>query len=114
MLFSSENRYMAQLTLSDSPPSGIVSGLVIGVFSFVGFESATTLGSEAKDPLMFGVKPLDNYAYAGTIATYGFLVAYILISIAAPIYLARRGQLQPLNIVVSVVAVIFMLIPVSR
>jgi amino acid transporter len=227
---------MAQLTLSDAPPSGIVSGLVLGVFSFVGFESATTLGSEAKNPLqnipkavifstvtcglffvlmsyievlgfsgletpfnksaaptsdlataagvgffgliiligsmvslfactlacinagarilfsmgqhgifhhrvgyahgknktpyvavaisclivfiiptvttMFGVKPLDNYAYAGTIATYGFLVAYILISIAAPIYLARRGQLRPSNIVVSVMAVIFMLIPV--
>ncbi len=226
---------MAQLTLHNTPPSGIVSGLVLGVFSFVGFESATTLGTEAKNPLrtipravifstvacglffimlsyvevlgfsglattfdksaaptsdlataagvgffgviiligsmvslfacslacinagarilfsmgqhgifhhrlgqahgtnqtphiavtisclivfliptvttMFGVKPLDNYAYAGTIATYGFLVAYLLISLAAPIYLARRGQLRPLNVVVSVLAIIFMLIP---
>jgi amino acid transporter len=224
-----------QLTLRDTPPSGIVSGLVLGVFSFVGFESATTLGHEAKNPLknipkavifstvtcglffvlisyvevigfsglatpfnksaaptsdlataagvgffglmiligsmvslfactlacinagarilysmgqhgifhhrvghahgshqtpyvavtisclivflipmvttMFGVKPLDNYAYAGTIATYGFLVAYILISIAAPIYLARQGRLKFLNVVVSVLAIIFMLIP---
>ena len=32
-----------QLTLHDVKPSGIVSGLVLGVFSFVGFESATTL-----------------------------------------------------------------------
>jgi amino acid transporter len=226
---------MAQLTLKDTPPSGIVSGLVLGVFSFVGFESATTLGSEAKNPLqtipravifstvtcglffvvlsyvevlgfsglptpfnksaaptsdlataagvgffgliilvgsmvslfactlacinagarilysmgqhgifhhrigqahgqnqtphvavgiaglivfliptvttMFGVKPLDNYAYAGTIATYGFLAAYLLISIAAPIYLARRGELQPANVVVSLLGIIFMLIP---
>jgi amino acid transporter len=226
---------LAQLTLHDTPPSGIVSGLVLGVFSFVGFESATTLGTEAKSPLrnipravilstvtcglffvmlsyievlgftglatpfnksaaptsdlataagvgffgliilvgsmvslfactlacinagarilfsmgqhgifhhrvgqshgtnqtphvaatisclivfliltistMFGVKPLDNYAYAGTVATYGFLVAYILISIAAPIYLARRGQLRLSNVVVSVLAVLFMLIP---
>ncbi len=227
---------MDQLTLRDTPPSGIVSGLVLGVFSFVGFESATTLGSEAKNPLrnipravifstvscgvffvlmsyvqvlgfsglptpfnksaaptsdlaaaagvgffgliilvgamvslfactlacinagarilysmgqhgifhhrvgqahgtnqtpyvavtisclivflipmvttMFGVQPLDNYAYAGTIATYGFLVAYLLISLAAPIYLARQGQLRFSNIVVSVLAIIFMLIPV--
>ncbi len=225
----------AQLSLKDTPPSGIVSGLVLGVFSFVGFESATTLGTEAKSPLrnipravilstvtcglffvlmsyievlgftglatpfnesaaptsdlataagvsffgwliligsmvslfactlacinagarilysmgqhgifhhrigqahatnqtphvaatisclivfllptittLFGVKPLDNYAYAGTIATYGFLFAYLLISIAAPIYLARRGQLHSSNVVVSVLAVIFMLIP---
>jgi amino acid transporter len=226
---------VSQLTLRDMPPSGIVSGLVLGVFSFVGFESATTLGTEAKNPLrnipravifstitcglffvlmsyievlgfsglstpfnksaaptsdladaagvgflglliligsmvslfacslacinagarilysmgqhgifhhrighahgtnrtpyvavtisclivfllpmittMAGVKPLDNYAYAGTIATYGFLVAYLLISLAAPIYLARQGQLRFSNIVVSVLAIVFMLIP---
>jgi amino acid transporter len=226
---------LAQLTLHDTPLSGIVSGLVLGIFSFVGFESATTLGAEAKSPLrnipravilstvtcgvffvvlsyievlgftgfatpfnksaaptsdlataagvgffgliilvgsmvslfactlacinagarilfsmgrhgifhhrlgqahgtnqtphvaatisclivfliptvstMFGVKPLDNYAYAGTVATYGFLMAYILISIAAPIYLTRRGQLRLSNVVVSVLAVLFMLIP---
>ena len=226
---------LAQLTLQDTPPSGIVSGLVLGVFAFVGFESATTLGTEAKRPLqtipravifstvtcglffilmsyvevlgfhglatsfdkstaptsdlatmagvdffgviilvgsmvslfacslacinagarilysmaqhgifhhrlgqahgtnqtpyvavtiaallvfvvptittMYGVKPLDNYAYAGTIATYGFLVAYLLISLAAPLYLARQGKLRPVNIVVSVLAILFMLIP---
>jgi amino acid transporter len=224
-----------QLTLHDAKPSSIVSGLVLGVFSFVGFESATTLGTEAKNPLrnipkavmystvacglffiiisyiqvigftglattfdkstapisdlanaagvgffgtmilvgsmisffacalacinagariafsmaqhgifdrrlgnahgtnqtphiavtiaaaivfliptvttMFGVKPLDNYAYAGTISTYGFLTAYLLISIAAPLYLARRGQLRLPSIVISVLAIIFMLIP---
>jgi amino acid transporter len=60
---------------------------------------------------MFGVKPLDNYAYAGTISTYGFLTAYVLISIAAPIYLARQRQLKLSNIVVSGLAIIFMLIP---
>jgi amino acid transporter len=225
----------AQLSLKDTPPSGIVSGLVLGVFSFVGFESATTLGTEAKSPLknipravilstvtcglffvvmsytqvigftglatpfnesaaptsdlataagvglfgwfillgcmvslfactlacinagarilfsmgqhgifhhrvgqahisnqtphvaatisclivfllptlttMLGVAPLDNYAYAGTIATYGFLFAYIMISLAAPIYLAKQGQLHFLNVVVSVLAIFFMLIP---
>jgi hypothetical protein len=60
---------------------------------------------------MFGVKPLENYAYAGTISTYGFLVAYMLISIAAPIYLSRRGQLGLSNIVASGLGILFMLIP---
>jgi amino acid transporter len=225
-----------QLMLKDAPPGGIVSGLVLGVFSYVGFESATTLGDEAKRPLrtipravilstvvsglffvvmsyiqvfgfsslniafneseapindlaryagvgffgllislgslvslfacclaslnagsriffsmgrhgifhshvgrahgsnetphvavtitalliflipastmMFGIKPLDNYAYFGTIATYGFLVPYILISIAAPCYLAKEHQLKPWDVVASVVAVGFMLVPV--
>lgn len=226
---------MNQLTLRDTPPSGIISGLVLGVFSFAGFESATTLGYEAKNPLqnipravifstvtcglffvllsyievlgfsglstpfhksavpisdlatamgvdffgliilvgsivslfacilasinagarimfsmgqqgifphrvgkahsqnqtphvavtiaclivfwvptittIFGVASRDNYAYAGTISAYGFLVAYLLISIASPIYLARQKQLRFSNIVVSVLAIILMLIP---
>lgn len=40
-----------QLSLRGVSPSGIRLGLVLAIFSFVGFESATTLGAEAKDPL---------------------------------------------------------------
>ncbi len=31
--------------------SGLREGIVLALFSFVGFESATALGSEARDPL---------------------------------------------------------------
>jgi amino acid transporter len=41
----------AQLTLRGVSPSGVRLGVMLALFSFVGFESATTLGSEAKDPL---------------------------------------------------------------
>jgi amino acid transporter len=41
----------AQLRLQDVTPGGIRLGLVLALFSFVGFESATTLGHEVKDPL---------------------------------------------------------------
>lgn len=40
-----------QLSLHKASPAGIRLGLVLAMFSFVGFESATTLGAEAKDPL---------------------------------------------------------------
>ncbi|MBW4661486.1 MAG: APC family permease [Drouetiella hepatica Uher 2000/2452] len=239
MIILGEKGYVidpAQLTLQDAKPGGIVLGLVLGVFSYVGFESATTLGDEAKQPLrnipravisstiicgiffvfmsyievlgfqgapvkfnesaapmsdlanfagvgffgvliavgatvsmfacalasinagariffsmgrhgifhrsigrahgrnetphvaitlfalatflvptimnMVGVRPLDIYAYTGTIATYGFLVAYILISIAAPIYLRREHQLRWTDVLSSILAIGFMLIPV--
>ena len=226
----------AQLTLKGAQPSGIMYGLVLGVLSYVGFESATTLGDEAKVPLrtipravipstiasglffivlayievlgfsgmptllsqstaplsdlaqaagvgffgvlislcaavsMFactlacinagsrilftmgqhgilhrrvgrahggnetphvavtisalliflitaavlaaGVGVLDGFAYFGTIATYGFLVAYILISIAAPCYLTREGRLRFRHLLFAVLGVVFMLIPV--
>jgi amino acid transporter len=39
-----------QLTLAGMDLSGLRSGMVIGIFSFVGFESATALGAEARDP----------------------------------------------------------------
>jgi amino acid transporter len=40
-----------QLRLQGSSISGIRLGLVLALFSFVGFESATALGHEAKEPL---------------------------------------------------------------
>ncbi len=41
----------AQLHLQGATASGVRSGVMLAIFSFVGFESATTLGSEARDPL---------------------------------------------------------------
>ena len=40
-----------QLRLRGMSGSGLRLGLVLALFSFVGFESATTLGSEAREPL---------------------------------------------------------------
>jgi amino acid transporter len=40
-----------QLALQQVTPSGVRLGVVLALFSFVGFESATTLGHEAKNPL---------------------------------------------------------------
>jgi amino acid transporter len=40
-----------QLRLRGMTGSGLRLGLVLALFSFVGFESATTLGSEARNPL---------------------------------------------------------------
>lgn len=41
----------AQFHLQGMTPSGLRLGLVLALFSFVGFESATTLGEEARNPL---------------------------------------------------------------
>lgn len=41
----------AQLTLEGATPSGVLIGIVLVVFGFSGFESSTSLGDEAKDPL---------------------------------------------------------------
>jgi amino acid transporter len=41
----------AQLRLQGASSSGVRLGVVLALFSFVGFESATTLGAEAREPL---------------------------------------------------------------
>ena len=41
----------AQFRLSGMTPSGVRLGIILAVFSFVGFESATSLGAEARNPL---------------------------------------------------------------
>lgn len=48
---------------------------------------------------------------AGTLAAFGFLLAYFLISIAASVYLRRIGELRPLNIAITVLAVLCLLVP---
>src|SRR6202012_2529549 len=42
---------LIQLHLVGMTGNGLRRGLVLALFSFVGFESATTLGSEARNPL---------------------------------------------------------------
>ena len=42
---------LEQLKLQGMTGSGLRLGLVLALFSFVGFESATTLGAEARNPL---------------------------------------------------------------
>jgi len=39
-----------QLSLAGAKPGGIVVGMVLAIFAFVGFESAGALGQEAKEP----------------------------------------------------------------
>ena len=59
-----------------------------------------------------GIEVMKIFEYTGSFSAYGFLLAYILVSVAAPIYLHKQRKLQRRNIVVAVLAVLFLLIPV--
>ena len=61
---------------------------------------------------LFGLKPFESMGYLGTICTYGFLLVYILVCLAAPVYLYRIGKLRSLDIVFSALGVAFMMIPI--
>lgn len=57
-----------------------------------------------------GVPGFDINGWLGTLATFGFLVAYILVCIAAPFYLRSRGHLTASSIALSIGGVVVMLV----
>jgi amino acid transporter len=58
-----------------------------------------------------GVGAFDCQGYFGTLCSFGFIVVYILISVAAPVYLSSIGKLTARSIAYSAGAVAFMLLP---
>jgi amino acid transporter len=59
-----------------------------------------------------GVGAFESQGYFGTLCSFGFIVVYILISVAAPAYLSSIGKLTGRSIACSVGAVAFMLLPI--
>ena len=52
-----------------------------------------------------------TFGDAGTLAAFGFLLVYFMISVAAPVYLRRRGELRPKHMAVLVAALVCLLVP---
>jgi amino acid transporter len=57
------------------------------------------------------VATLDLFNYVGTCAAFGFLVPYVLISVAAPMYLKTIGALTAGNIVGCVASLVLLAVP---
>ncbi len=52
-----------------------------------------------------GMNLFEIYGLIGTLATFGFVTAYILVCAAAPLYLRSLGRLTPQAIGISVLAI---------
>jgi amino acid transporter len=59
-----------------------------------------------------GVSAFDSQGYFGTLCTFGFLLVYVLISIAAPIYLKNIGKLTRTALLYSIMGTSFMILPI--
>jgi len=60
-------------------------------------------------PVLFGASAVDLTGWVGTVATFGFMLAYALVSLAAPFYLRQRGTPSPLVWVVGVIGLLSMI-----
>src|ERR1700694_2956343 len=78
----------AQFSLAGFNPKGIPQGLVLAIFSYVGFESATALGHEAKDALKTIPRAIPLSLI--TVGAFFVFMSYVLV-------LAFQGQPTPLD-----------------
>ncbi len=58
-----------------------------------------------------GLAVTDAFNDAGTFGAFGFLGAYTFVSIAAPMYLKKIGELKPTHVFYSVAAIVCLLVP---
>lgn len=61
---------------------------------------------------VWGLGPVDLLNDGGTLSSYGFIVGFVLIAIAAPVYLKRKGELTTGAVVVSALALLFLVAPI--
>jgi amino acid transporter len=61
--------------------------------------------------LEINTNPLTIFNDAGTLAAFGFLLAYFLCTVAAPVYLRKLGQLKARHVVVAVLSFVCLLVP---
>jgi amino acid transporter len=105
-----------QLHLHGMTGSGLRLGLVLALFSFVGFESATTLGSEARNPLQTIPRAVvQSAALAGVffiVCAYAEVLGFHtagqeLGASQAPMYvLARVGGVPVLGLLIDIGALV--------
>ena len=58
-----------------------------------------------------GMAVLDEFNDAGTMGAFGFLGSYVLITLAAPAFLKKRGELAAKDVVLCVAAMALLLVP---
>ena len=78
--------------------------IAVTVMSIISF-SLPTIAAFGK------LAPLDIFNYAGTLAAFGFITPYCLITVAAPVYLKRLGEQRPIDIAMCAASLLLLLIP---
>lgn len=78
--------------------------LAVGLVALITFSVPAAL-------YVFGISAFDGQGYFGTLCSFGFLIVYMLISIAAPFYLYSIGRLTAKAIAYSIAGTGFMILP---
>jgi amino acid transporter len=89
---------------ADSHETNETPHIAVTTMSIISFSLPTLATLE-------GLAALDIFNYAGTLAAFGFITPYCLITVAAPVYLKRLGEQRPVDLVMAAAALVLLLIP---
>ena len=59
-----------------------------------------------------GAGVMDIFGWLGSLATFGFLLSYVLVAIAAPVYLRRRNELRAAGVATSAISLLLLAVPI--
>jgi amino acid transporter len=71
--------------------------------------TATTL-AVAIAALAFGVAPIDIFNNCGTLSSFGFILVYMLVAIAAMAYTRRLGEMRAIDLVIAGLALALLIV----
>lgn len=74
--------------------------------------AAVALGLGVLSMKLFGLGPTDLLNDGGSFSAYGFIVGFVLIAVAAPVFLKKQRLLTPIAIVISVLTLLFLVVPI--
>jgi amino acid transporter len=105
ILFSMANHGLIPDALGQAHVQNRTPHVAVGLAALATFSVPTAL-------YLGGIGAFASQGYFGTLCSFGFIVVYMLISLAAPAYLASVGRLNGRAIAYSAGGIGFMLLPV--
>jgi amino acid transporter len=104
IIYSMARHGLAPKALGIAHPRNETPHVAIGFAALLTFVATATLS-------LSGVSDFDGQGYFGTLCSFGFLTVYVLISLAAPVYLHRIGALTGISVIIAGLATVLMIIP---
>ena len=104
ILFSMANHGLIAESLGQAHVENRTPHVAVGLSALITFSVPAALYA-------YGISAFECQGYFGTLCSFGFIVVYILISLAAPAYLASIGKLTRKAVAYSVGGIAFMALP---
>ena len=104
VIFAMGRHGLLHASTADAHAENATPHVAVTVMAAIAFGVPTAL-------VLFRCAPLDIFNWVGTLAAFGFLVPYFMISLAAPAYLKQLGQLKAQDVGLCLLSLGMLVIP---